>query len=237
MANLLLDDAGRPKPQIENADGTGFEAWKGENNAGRITGDIAHDAVDAGRPVKIGGRAVDPVLLPPDVAAGDRVNALFDLKGRLFVRTDVAPPLPTGAATEAKQDAILSYIDSVEALLTSIKDTDGIKKITDPLPAGNNKIGSVDVASEHTYNYLHVTADTLVKNGAGKLKRIIVGKVTAAGDLALYDSTTESGTLIGVLGLETTGNPRSIDFDISFSTGLFVGFDASLAANIVVVFE
>lgn len=237
MANLLLDDAGRPKPQIENADGTGFEAWKGENNAGRITGDIAHDAVDAGRPVKIGGKAADPASLPPDVAAGDRVNALFDLKGRLFVRTDIAPPLPVGAATEAKQDAILSYIDSVETLLTAIKDTEGVKRISDPLPAGNNKIGSVDVASEHMYSYLHVTTDTLVKSGAGKLKRIIVGKVTASGDLTLYDSTTEGGTLIGVLGLETTGNPKSIDFDVSFSAGLFVGFDASLAANVIVVYE
>jgi hypothetical protein len=237
MANLLLDDSGRPKPQIENAAGTGFEAWKGENNAGRITGDIDHDAVDAGKPVKIGGKAADPAALPADVAAGDRVNALFDLKGRLFTRMDIAPPLPTGAATEAKQDAIIGYIDALETLLTAIKDTDGIKKITDALPAGNNTIGGVNIASEKTYSYANVTGDTQIKAGAGKLKRVIIGKVTAAGDLTLYDSTTESGTTIAVLSLEQTGNPRQIDFDIAFSTGLYIGFDAALAANITVIYE
>ena len=175
MANLKLDDSGRPIPQIQNEAGTDFIPWKGENNAGRITGDVAHDNADAGKPIKIGGKATDPASLPADVAAADRVNALFDLKGRLFVRQDVASALPAGAATEAKQDtliakdfatqttlaailakiitapateakqdSIIGYIDSLEALLTAIKDTDGIKKITDQLPAGTNNIGSVN---------------------------------------------------------------------------------------------
>jgi len=144
MANLKLDDSGRPIPQIQNEAGTEFLPWKGENDAGRITGDVAHDTADSGKPVKIGGKAVDPAALPADVAAADRVNALYDLKGRLFVRQDVASALPAGAATEAKQDAIIGYIDALETLLAAIKDTDGIKKITDPLPAGTNNIGSVN---------------------------------------------------------------------------------------------
>lgn len=45
----------------------------------------------------------------------------------------VSLPLPTGAASEAT--------------ILSIKNTDGIKKITDPLPAGTNNIGDVDVVS------------------------------------------------------------------------------------------
>jgi len=43
-------------------------------------------------------------------------------------------PLPTGASTEAT--------------LAAIKNTDGVKKITDPLPAGNNNIGDVDVITQ-----------------------------------------------------------------------------------------
>lgn len=52
------------------------------------TGDTAHDNVDAGNPLKIGGKAID---MQPDsagpqgpsaVAANDRVNGLFDLFGR-----------------------------------------------------------------------------------------------------------------------------------------------------------
>ncbi|RJQ25520.1 MAG: hypothetical protein C4589_10990 [Peptococcaceae bacterium] len=176
MANLKLDDNGRPIPQIQNDAGTDFDAWKGENNAGRVTGDVAHDAVDTGKPVKIGGKAVDPVALPADVAVGDRTNALFDQKGRLFVRQDVASVLPAGAATEAKQDVlnakdfatqttlasilakiiaapateakqdtIIGHVDALETLLTAIKDTAGIKKITDALPAGANILGKVGI--------------------------------------------------------------------------------------------
>jgi hypothetical protein len=46
-------------------------------------GDVAHDAVDTGNPVKIGGKAESTA--PTSVADGDRADAWFDLKGRLVV--------------------------------------------------------------------------------------------------------------------------------------------------------
>ena len=112
MPSLKLDDHGRPIPQIVNAEGTDFEPWKGENGAGRITGDIAHDEPDSGRPVKIGGRAVNLSSMPADVSPGDRVNASFDQKGRLLVRMDLAAPLPDGAATEATLQSVLAAIEN-----------------------------------------------------------------------------------------------------------------------------
>ena len=36
-------------------------------------------------------------------------------------------------------------LTTIDAVLDSIKDVDGIKKITDPLPAGTNDLGSVDI--------------------------------------------------------------------------------------------
>lgn len=36
MAELLEDDIGRPKPQYEKANGTGFEAWKGKDGHGNV---------------------------------------------------------------------------------------------------------------------------------------------------------------------------------------------------------
>lgn len=47
----------------------------------RVTGDVAHDAVDAGYPNKLGGKAVSTP--PTAVSAGDRVNLYIDLQGRL----------------------------------------------------------------------------------------------------------------------------------------------------------
>lgn len=50
------------------------------DGARQVGGEVAHDAVDAGNPVKIGGKAASSV--PTAVANADRVNAFFDLAGR-----------------------------------------------------------------------------------------------------------------------------------------------------------
>lgn len=42
-------------------------------------GDVAHDAVDAGNPVKVGGKA--STSIPSQVASGDRVNMAFSREG------------------------------------------------------------------------------------------------------------------------------------------------------------
>jgi hypothetical protein len=74
-----------------------------------------------------------------NVSIKDKVNAYYikvNANGSIDTNTTI-----TGGATEAKQDTIIGYIDGLEALLTSIKNTDGIKKITDPLPSGTNQLG------------------------------------------------------------------------------------------------
>lgn len=50
-----------------------------------IGGNTAHDAVDAGSPLKVGGYAIDPTALPGAVAVADRVNSVFDIYGRQIV--------------------------------------------------------------------------------------------------------------------------------------------------------
>lgn len=49
-----------------------------------VVGNLAHDAVDAGAPIKIGGKA--RTAEPTAVAGGDRVDAEFDIYGRQIVR-------------------------------------------------------------------------------------------------------------------------------------------------------
>ena len=51
-------------------------------------GSISHDSVDSGRPAKIGGQARSS--LPTAVANADRVNAIFDLWGRMMI-TQIDP--------------------------------------------------------------------------------------------------------------------------------------------------
>jgi hypothetical protein len=54
----------------------------------RNIGNRAHDAADSGSPIKLGGRA--DTTFQTAVADGDRVDALFDVYGHLFVRKDHA---------------------------------------------------------------------------------------------------------------------------------------------------
>jgi hypothetical protein len=51
-----------------------------------VSGNVAHDSVDSGNPVKIGGK-VGPSTPPTAVAEGDRVDAWFSSEGQLFVAT------------------------------------------------------------------------------------------------------------------------------------------------------
>jgi hypothetical protein len=88
------------------------------------------------------------------------VADVTDRADRELGKVDIASSeLPTGAATEAKQDDIIAkdfatettlntvagYVDEIETLLTAIKDTAGIKKITDALPAGENRLGKMGI--------------------------------------------------------------------------------------------
>ena len=59
-----------------------------------LAGDVAHDAVDSGNPVKIGGKANSSA--PSAVAAGDRVDAWYDPAGRAVVAGSDALGTPGG---------------------------------------------------------------------------------------------------------------------------------------------
>jgi len=62
--------------------GTTWDRMRGDTDGLNIQGGVAHDAVDAGNPTKLGGRAQEPTAQPDEVANDDRVDALFDRAGR-----------------------------------------------------------------------------------------------------------------------------------------------------------
>lgn len=66
-----------------------------------ITGSIAHDAVDSGNPLKIGGKA--NAALPAAVGEADRVAASFDLFGEQRVLIPFAPSNIVPNSTQADQ--------------------------------------------------------------------------------------------------------------------------------------
>ncbi len=84
--------------------------------------------------------------------------------------------------------------------------------------------------------YTHVTADVQVHAGRGILHKVVLNGLTTAGDLTLYDSLTETGTVIAVLHLDPTTSisvqPISFPYDCELITGLFAGFDGTLVADL-----
>lgn len=88
--------------------------------------------------------------------------------------------------------------------------------------------------------YAHVAADAQVKGSKGVLHTVVVNGLTTAGDVTLYDNTAESGTVIAVIHLDPTTSlsvqPITLLYDCEFSTGLYVGFDDSLAADLTVTY-
>lgn len=76
-----------------------------------------------------------------------------------------------------------------------------------------------------------VTADGLVRTGAGTLHTISIAPTTAtptAGLLTVYDAVAESGTAIFSEWVFATTPGHTIILDCNVSTGIYVGYDATL---------
>ena len=85
---------------------------------------------------------------------------------------------------------------------------------------------------EQRFSYTNQSADGLVKSGSGFLHTITIAGLTAtptAGLLTVYDNTAESGTVIYKEWVFATIVGKTVTINASFGTGLYVGFDASLA--------
>ena len=89
--------------------------------------------------------------------------------------------------------------------------------------------------------YSHVDADKQISAGSCDLHSVVVNGLTTAGDLTIYDSLTETGTVIAVLHLDPTTSisvqPITFLYDVRCETGLYMGFDQALVADLTVSYR
>lgn len=95
---------------------------------------------------------------------------------------------------------------------------------------------------DYPFDYAHCTADTQVCAHAGVLHTVTInGPATTAGKITLYDSLTETGTVIAVISVGLKSESQGIScliFDTKFSTGLYAGFDGTIAgADITISYK
>lgn len=79
-----------------------------------------------------------------------------------------------------------------------------------------------------------VTADTQLRAGAGYIEHIVITNVTTGGTLTVYDSLTETGTVIQAVTLAIANTPIYIPVRGAFQTGLYIGFDGTLAGRVTI---
>ena len=101
--------------------------------------------------------------------------------------------------------------------------------------AGEDLVADV-LKVEEQYTSIRCTADTLVLTGSGRLHKLAFsasGAVTA-GLITVYDNTAESGTILWSGEIQGDIDPLQIDLNSPVATGIYVGYDASIA-NVQVV--
>lgn len=81
------------------------------------------------------------------------------------------------------------------------------------------------------------TSDALIATGAGFLHNVTISCADAAptaGSLIIYDNTAESGTILYSETFTTTAfRGYTVNLDIPFSTGLYMGFTTTADVNAV----
>lgn len=87
----------------------------------------------------------------------------------------------------------------------------------------------------------HVTADAQIKAGAGFLHSLTFAPTDAAptaGTIIVYDSLTETGTVLYSETFTTTPfRGYTVTLDVAFGTGLYVGFTTTTDVGVTVSYE
>ena len=145
--------------------------------------------------------------------------------------TAAALPLPSGAATAAKQPA-LGTAGTPSADVISVQGVSG----GEPLIVDVVQPVTVKLAPQN-WRHANTNATVVAKTGAGILRRIVVNtKGGITNTLTIYDNTTATGAVIGVVD---TGNAAggAFDYELDFTTGLTVVLAGGTAADITIIFE
>lgn len=223
-------DTGRPiklggkasaaAPADVSADNDRVNAWFLRNGA-QATALTAAGALIGGDATN--GLDVDVTRIIPGTGATHLGKAVDSAAGA----TD------TGVASLVVRDDALSTLTPVDGDYTRMRvDSTGALWTRETLAPAYEDNTNAKAVVEHRYTPFSVTADTLVKTGAGLVHTISISPTAAtptAGLVTIYDNTAESGTVLYSEWVFATAVGHTITLDSSFATGLYVGYDATLA--------
>ena len=173
---------------------------------------------------------------PSEVADGDNTYFNTDSRGYQMV---VILNNGTGIDGESNTVGLIRDISGGKRQMATDNWLLGPDGLWDRFRGAGDTVGSglgALLVSPAGHKHNNVAADEQVLGAAGKLHSITVNQVTTARVLTVYDSLTESGTVLATLSLPLTGGtdgpPFTLLFDVECATGLYLGFDASLVGNV-----
>lgn len=192
---------------------------------------------------------VGATIIQGEITPGVYINYAVDANGKLPVLASLDPAASTAALQTTGNSSLSSIstaaasIDSkTPALSSGSVPVVGTVSITGtPTVAVSGTVpvsiaGTVNVSSvNYTFNNITTNTTTTVKSGAGTLKRITFNTPGTLSQLVIYNNTSASGTKIGTVN--TTLGQQTLDYDVSFSTGLTIVTTGTLAADVTVVFN
>ena len=144
--------------------------------------------------------------------------------------------------TNSIQEILNRIFDPINNFIANgLYDTSGNLKNTLATKLAGEDLTNDVLKVEHRFSYANVTADTAVKQGAGFLHTVTImptDTAATAGTIILYDNTAESGTLLGTIYVNAAAFvPVTLTFDVSFATGLYIGFTTTNDVNVTVSYR
>ena len=144
--------------------------------------------------------------------------------------TAAALPLPSGAATAAKQPE-LGTAGTPSADVISVQGVSG----GEPLSVDVLQPVTVKLAPQD-WRHANTNATVVAKSGAGILRRAVINtKGALFNALTIYDGTTTGGALIASIDTNAVGG--MFDYELPFTTGLTFQLAGGTAADITIIFE
>lgn len=175
------------------------------------------------------------VANPRTLVDGQLLNeSLTDNKGNV----KVTMPSDGGAVTGAVYNSTAPTIVAGE-VAPNQADVNGnlLVSLGTALSAAIDNVTSYPLGHTGTY----CTSDTLIKTGSGVVHTITFTCIDAAptaGTIIVYDNTAESGTIIYSETFDTTAfRGHSVELDIAFGTGLYVGFTTTADVGVTVSYR
>lgn len=184
----------------------------------------------------------------PTLNDGQGSALAVDGNGRLLMGTSTASigSVSISQTTPGTTNAVSLAVKSGSATQNLVRDiTQFGDGVTDGIAAVGQEYFRPDTSDYARWRgympflYSRKTADGQVKATAGYINNIVVTPTAAtsvSGTITIYDSATESGTVIQTIFIPTNNAATiSMRLQVATTTGIFVGYDATVTNHAVTV--